>query len=76
MDYLQDLSTFTGTILTTFIFSLGLDGKIMTSYLYFQQKSKRVNSIKHWLQLLYIIKFYKFSTSELISVNDGVLPQA
>lgn len=47
----------------------------MSSYVYFQQKSKIVSSIKHLLQLLFIIKFYKFPTSELISVNDRALSQ-
>lgn len=75
MDYLQILWTSTGTILTVFYFSLGLNEKIISSYVYFQQKIEIINSIRYWLQLLFIIKFYKFPTSELISVNDRTLSQ-
>lgn len=50
-------------------------GKWLVVMSIFSKKSKTVNSIKHWLQLLFIIKFYKVPTSELISVNDRALFQ-
>lgn len=75
MGYLPNLWTQSGMILTAFIPPRIWMGKLLVVRCIFSKKKNEIeNSIKY-LQLLFIIKSYRFATSELISVNDRTLSQ-